>query len=157
MYAHMYILMYVRTLSFYMYFTCICTCILNSCFCLFCTYVTRYLNIFLEFSCNFWYIVINNTNFNIILKVMFLSCIILNTQNQYLFVYSTAIFNTFIQIPFVKLLFILHPIYSNFAIFCTEKKKTHTLLKVLNAYYNSLKIGKNVDKSYCNNLFNSII
>lgn len=79
---------------------------------------------------------------------MFLSCTILNIQNQYLFIYSTAIFNTLIQIPFVKLLFILHPIYSNFAIFCIEKKETYTLLKVLNAYYISLKIGKNLGKSF---------
>lgn len=70
----------------------------------------------------------NNTNVNIILKVMFLSCTILNIQNQYLFIYSSATFNTLIQIPFVKLLFILHSIYSNFAIFCTEKK-TYALLK----------------------------
>lgn len=91
-------------------------------------YISRLLLQFLIYSTN-------NTNVNIILKVMFLSCTILNIQNQYLFIYSTATFNMLMQIPFVKLLFILHLIYSNFAIFCTEKTNIHSLKSLKRLLY----------------------
>lgn len=116
----MYILMYIRTLCLfrYMYFQFMFLPFFYLCHSLL-KYISRVLLQFLIYNTN-------NINVNIILKVMFLSCTILNIQSQYLFIYSTATFNTLMQIPFVKLLFILHPIYFNFAIFCTEKNK-HTL------------------------------